>query len=102
MATVLSDQLGPWWVAASGPPWSEPHAPPFGWGLYLPYWLLLGPADSLWSAVQGLLLVHALMAPLALGAGWLLARREGCAAGALLAGAAIAMDPALIDTALSG
>ena len=102
MATVLSDQVGPWWVAASGPPWSEPHAPPFGWGLYLPYWMLLGPADSLWTAVQGLLLVHALMAPLALGAGWLLARHEGCIGGALLAGAAVALDPALIDTALSG
>ena len=102
MATVLSDQIGPWWVAVSGPPWFEPHAPPFGWGLYLPYWVLLGPADSLWTAVQGLLILHGSIAALAFGAGWWLHRRGGSWAGAAIAGLGAALDPGLIDTALSG
>ena len=102
MAMVLSDQLGPWWVAVAGPPWFEPHAPPYGWGLYLPYWIIVSGADSLWSAVQSLLVVHAAIAPITFGAAWWLVKRGGSWIGAGIASLGAALDPGLIQTALHG
>ena len=101
-ATVLSDQMGPWWVAVEGPPWLEPHAPPYGWGLYWPYWLLLGPAENLWTAVTGLLWMHALLAPIAFATAWMYADSGNRWIGSVLIGLAVPMEPGLIDTALSG
>jgi len=93
--------MGPWWVAARGALASlHPHAPPFGWALYPPYALIHAFAGSLWNAVLGLLTMHALAAPVA--AGLVLSLRRDALAPALLAGLLVALDPGLVDTALSG
>ena len=102
MAMVLSDQMGPWWIAVGGPPWFEPHAPPFGWGLYFPYWVVVSASDSLWTAVQSLLVLHAAIAPVTFGAAWWLVKRGGSWIGAGVAGLGAALDPGLIQTALHG
>ncbi|MFT5680600.1 MAG: hypothetical protein ACI8RZ_001506 [Myxococcota bacterium] len=97
-AEVLGDGIGPWWVALDGPPWLTPHAPPFGWMLYLPYAAILTVAGSVAQAVTGMLLLHALAAPLVAGLTWRL--RPGV--GALIAGLAVALSPGLLDVGLSG
>jgi hypothetical protein len=98
VAVVLGDSMGPWWRAMGDP--LRAHAPPYGAGLNLPYALILSGAGSLWQAVSALLALHALVAPLAvLG---VLRLRPGAWTAALLAGLAAAVDPGLIDTAISG
>lgn len=99
-AEVLGDGIGPWWAALEGPPWLVPHAPPFGWMLYLPYAAILTLAGSVRQAVAGMLLLHALAAPLAAWIAWRL--RPAGAAGAALAGLVVAVSPGLLDVALSG
>lgn len=99
-AEVLGDGIGPWWVALDSPPWLTPHAPPFGWMLYLPYAAILSVVGSVRQAVAGMLLLHALAAPLVAWIAWRL-RAEGTA-GALLAGLAVALSPGLLDVGLSG
>ncbi len=98
-AQVLGDSVGPWWRAASDQRW-RPHAPLFGWGLNLPYTVILGGVASLWSAVRALFVVHALAAPLGV---LLVLGRSGRAWGAAaLVGLTVALDPGLIDTTTSG
>ncbi len=98
-AQVLGDGIGPWWVALDGPPWLVPHAPPFGWMLYLPYAAILTVACSAAQAVAGMLLLHALAAPLAAGIAW---RLRPAPIGAPLAGLAAALSPGLVEVGLSG
>jgi len=98
-ASALGDAMGPWWVAARGSPFATPHAPPYGWLLAATYTPLLAGAGSLWQAVSGLMVLHALAAPVTV---WVLRR---CGAGwppALLAGLAASVDRGLLDTATSG
>ena len=98
-AQVLGDSVGPWWVAQGGPPYLEPHAPPFGWMLYVPYGAILMVADSMREAVAGLQVLHALAAPLAALLAWRLRPALG---GALLAGLAAALSSGLVWGGLSG
>lgn len=99
-AMMLGDAAGPWLVALGDPLGRRPHAPPYGWGLYPPYALCLALSGSLWQAVSGLHLLHALAAPMTSLAA--LRLRPGGWAAALAAGALVALDRGLIDTALSG
>ena len=93
-AIVLSDQLGPWLRALANPVNPAPHAAPYGWALHPPYALCLIVADSLRSAVAAMLLLQALVAPLA-------TRGVRPLAG-LVAGLLVALDGGLVDTALAG
>jgi hypothetical protein len=103
LVMTLGDSLGPWWVAWRGWWSTTPHAPPYGRLLALPHALIVPFARSLWEAEAALLVLHAVVAPI----GALLAaqaaadRRAGRIAG-LCAGGLLAVDPGLIDTALSG
>ncbi len=97
---MLGDAVGPWLVALGDPLGRSPHAPPYGWGLYPPYALCLALSSSLWQAVSGLYLLHALAAPLASLAA--LRLRPGGWAAALATGALVALDRGLVDTAISG
>ncbi len=99
VTSALGDAMGPWWVGARGPLTTTPHAPPYGWMLALPHALLLAGADSLWSAVAGLHLLHALVAPVV---GLATARLAGRTAPGLVAAAARALAPGLLDTCWSG
>lgn len=99
-AMVLADATAPWWTAWASPLPLHPHAPPYGWALYLPYAALLRLSGSLWEATCGLLALHALIAPIAAAAA--LAWRPKAWAAAALIGLTLALDPSLIDTALSG
>ncbi len=93
-AIVLSDQLGPWLRALANPVNPAPHAAPYGWALHPPYALCLIFADSLRSAVAAMLLLQALIAPLA--------TRGARPLAGLVAGLFVALDRGLIDTALAG
>lgn len=98
VAMALSDSVAPWWTA-----WSaslQPHAPPYGPLLYLPYALILPIAGSLWEASCAMLALHGLVAPLGV-IGALTLRPRAWAAAALV-GLGLALDPGLMDTALSG
>ncbi len=96
---MLADSVGPYWVAAAHPVGGG-HTPIYGWGLSPPYRLALGLADSLSGAVTVLLLFHALVAPL----GYALVRgiRPNRWMAAAAVGLLLALDPGLVDTALSG
>ena len=98
-AQVLGDGIGPWWVAWTGAPWLTPHAPPFGWLLYLPYAVIVQVSSSLEQALGGLQLLHAAVAPLAAFLAW---RLHPSVSGALLAGLAAALSPGLIEVGLTG
>jgi len=97
---MLGDATGPWLVALADPIGGSPHASPFGWALHPPYAICMALAGSLWEAVAGMQALHALAAPLAAWA-VLRFRSDGWAA-ALAAGALVALDPGLVNTALSG
>lgn len=96
---MLSDSVGPWWVAVANPVGGA-HAPIYGWGLSVPYGLGLVFADSLVDAVRFILALHALVAPMAFMVVRSLAPKRWPAA--VAAGLLAAMDPGLLDTALSG
>jgi hypothetical protein len=99
-ATVaLGDSMGPWLVAMADPLGRRPHAPPYGWALYPPYALILALSGSLWQAFAGLQLLHALAAPLTALAAWRL--RPGAWGAALAAGALIALDGGLVNSAIA-
>jgi hypothetical protein len=98
-ASSLGDAIHPWWAALRDG-WPRPHAAPYGWGLVPPYQLCLLGASSLWEAVSRMLVLHALAAPLAVWVAWSCHRRAWGTAG--LIGVLVAVDPGLIDTALSG
>ena len=70
--------------------------------VHLPYWIIVSGADSLWSAVQSLLVVHAAIAPITFAAAWWLVKRGGSWIGAGIASLGAALDPGLIQTALHG
>lgn len=95
---MLGDSAGPWLAAAASPVNPHAHAPPYGWGLHPPYWLAMALADSLRQAAANLLGFHALAAPLAA----ILAGRIGGVFPAIAAGALVALDGGLLDTARSG
>ena len=97
--TMLADSVGPYWVAAANP-LGGAHTPLYGWALSLPYSLALALAGSLAQAAVLLLLLQALVAPLA----YLLVRslRAEAWPAAVAAGLLLALDPGLVDTALSG
>ncbi len=94
---ALADTIGPFLTAAD--PGRGSHAPPFGWGLYLPYWLALR-AGSLTAALGLIAALHALTAPLGFLAVRLLRPRAWGAA--IAVGALLALDRGLLDTTLSG
>lgn len=103
LVMTLGDSLGPWWVAWRGWWATTPHAPPYGRLLALPHALILPFARSLWEAEATLLVLHALVAPIgALLAAQAAGERRGARRAGLCAGALLAVDPGLIDTALSG
>lgn len=95
---LLGDAVGPWLAASASPFNLHAHAPPYGWGLHPPYALSMLFADSLRQAVANLLGLHALEAPVAA----LLAGRLGGVLPAITAGALVALDGGLLDTARSG
>lgn len=97
---MLGDATGPWLVALADPLGRSPHADPFGWALHPPYALCMAFADSLWDAVAGMHALHALAAPLTALA--VLRLRPGGWAAALAAGALVALDGGLVNTALAG
>ena len=97
---MLGDATGPWLVALADPIGRSPHASPFGWALHPPYAICMALAGSLWEAVAGMQALHALAAPLAAWAALRL-RSDGWAA-AIAAGALVALDGGLVNTALSG
>ena len=99
-AVVLGDAVGPWLVAVADPLGTQPHTPLYGWGLTPPYAAIIALAGSLREGVGLLLGLHALAAPLAACCVLLLSPGAWCAA--LVAGAFVALDPGLVDTALSG
>ncbi len=96
---MLADSVGPWWVALANP-LGGGHTPIYGWGLSVPYAVGLWVAGSLVEAVRFMLTVHGLVAPLAFGLVRLLSPKRWAAA--LAAGLLAALDPGLVDTALSG
>ena len=96
---ALGDSLGPWLVAARGPWSTEPHAPPYGWMLAVPHAVILAAVSDLYSAFAAIRVVDALVAPL--GA-WAAYRHTHNLWGALAVGLLLALDPSLIDTAISG
>jgi hypothetical protein len=98
-ASALGDAIHPWW-AALRPGWPRPHAAPFGWGLNLTYSACLVGADSLWVAVQRMLCLQAMVAPVTVLAAWSISRRLSLTG--LVLGLVIALDGGLIDTSLSG
>jgi hypothetical protein len=95
---VLADGMGPYLTATASPVNPHPHAPPYGWALYVPYALCLALAQSLRSAAVLMALLHALAAPLAA----LSAGRLGGVGAAVVAGMLVAVDPGLLDTLTSG
>ncbi len=95
---LLADGIGPYLTALANPVNPSPHAPPYGWGLQVPYALCLSLADNLREAAIGLALLHALAAPLAA----LCAGRLGGLGPAVVAGLLVAVDPGLLDTLTSG
>jgi hypothetical protein len=99
---TLGDSLGPWWVAWRGPLQTTPHAPPYGWFLALPYAAILAFARSLWQAEAALLVLHALVAPLGALLAAAQAPRRWAPVAALSVGGLVAVDPGLLDTAISG
>lgn len=98
-ASALGDAIHPWW-AAMRDGWPRPHATPFGWGLVPPYQLCLLGVANLWEAVSRMLVLHAMLAPLAVVVAW--AFRRGAWVPAVLVGLLVSVDSGLIDTALSG
>ncbi len=97
-ASALGDAMHPWWAALrSG--WPRAHAPPYGWALLLPYKACMWGAGDLWTAVQRMMLVHALAAPVAAWMTWRVAQARGAA---VLVGLLVAFDPGLLDTVHSG
>ena len=100
IANVLGDSLGPWWTAFGLPTRWEGHSPIYGWASGLPHALLLPLATSLDSAIRGLLALHALAAPIVVLV--ILRLRAQAWLSAALAGLLVALDPGLIETALSG
>ena len=102
LVMTLADSLGPWWVAWRGPLQTTPHAPPYGWILALPYAAILAFARSLWQAEAALLVLHALVAPLGALLAAAQAPRRWAPVAALSVGGLVAVDPGLLDTAISG
>jgi len=100
IASVLGDSLGPWWTAIGLPERWEGHSPIYGWASGLPHALLLPFVHSLESGVRGLLALHGLAAPIVVLI--ILRLRPEAWLSASLAGALVALDPGLIETALSG
>ena len=97
---MLADSAGPWLVAWGDPLAGHAHAPIYGWGLLLPYWLSLAGATSLWAAASALQVFHALAAPLVLLIA--LSLRPSSLLPAAVAALAVALDGGLLDTARSG
>jgi hypothetical protein len=96
---MLADSVGPYWVAAAH--WvGAGHTPLYGWGMSPPYSLALGVGDSLAGAAMVLLVLHALVAPLVYGLVRAVRPERWMAATA--AGLLLALDPGLVDTAISG
>ena len=96
---MLADSVGPYWVAAAHPVGAG-HTPLYGWGMSPPYSLALALAGSLVEASAVLLVLHALVAPLAYALVRTIRPERWMAATA--AGLLLALDPGLVDTALSG
>lgn len=99
VTSALGDAMGPWWVGARGPLRTTPHAPPYGWMLALPHGLLVRTSGSLWQAVAGMHVLHAMIAPIGGLATARLARKTGPG---LVVAALLAVEPGLLDTCLSG
>lgn len=99
VTSALGDAMGPWWVGARGPLSTTPHAPPYGWMLAVPHAGLLAVCGSLWTAVAGMHVLQALVAPVG---GLLTARLGGRALPGVVAGVALAVEPGLLDTTWSG
>ena len=97
-ASALGDAVHPWWSAIRTG-WPRVHAPPYGWGIVIPYKACLIGVAGVIEAVQRLALVHALAAPLTAVACW---RISGRVVPGLVVGVIVAMDPGLIDTFQSG
>lgn len=102
LVMTLGDSLGPWWVAWRGPWQTTPHAPPYGWLLALPHAAILPFARSLWQAEAALLALHALVAPVGAALAAAAAPRGRAAVVGAAVGGLLAVDPGLIDTAVSG
>ena len=96
---MLADSVGPYWVAAAHPVGAG-HTPLYGWGISPPYSLALLLAGSLAGAATVLLVLHALVAPLAYALVRAIRPERWMAATA--AGLLLALDPGLVDTAISG
>ncbi len=94
---MLADSVGPYLSASANALNPHAHAPPYGWGLHPPFALAL-LAPNLRMAVAVMMGFHALAAPLAT----LCAARVGDWRHGLVAGAIVALEPGLLDTALSG
>lgn len=100
IATMLGDSMGPWWTGLYLPTQWSGHSPIYGWASGVPHALLLLVIHDLEQGVRGLLALHALAAPIA--ALIVLALRPKAWLSASLAGLLTALDPGLIETALSG
>lgn len=99
VTSALGDAMGPWWVGARGPLLTTPHAPPYGWMLAVPHAALLAVCGSLWTAVAGMHVLQALVAPVG---GLLAGRLSGRAVPGVVAALALAVEPGLLDTTWSG
>ena len=97
-ALALQDTVGPFWAALRLD--GRAHAEPYSAAMLIPYWVILHTVESLWSAMNGLAILHALIAPLA--AWWSVRHFDAHWVTAGLIGALVGLDPGLLDTFQSG
>jgi len=100
VSMMLDDAVGPWLLAWGDPLSGDAHRAFYGWGMLVPYRLALRFSASLWEAVAVLQVFHALIAPLVLVV--ILTWRSSAWIAGCVASVVLALDPGLLDTAVSG